>query len=213
MLFLDLSCTQSTFSLSVVFPLPDTVEEGWKRVGSENPSSHLRYERVYSSLILCFTPAATREKAGEAKKSSLYNILLLSQRGFNLVETWSLHSSVLPLALSFTPSLSAYTNTLHKKSSDKLRLGLCFYCYCITVICFPAEAELPNTSNQIEDNQVHFSPLTSVYSGIWKFDHDLSWQLSARCCQSWIAWRGKRTQEWKKGMWVEKVLQNRCSSG
>lgn len=105
-----------------------------KRMKSENPSSQLRYERIHiiQPHFLCWTLAATREKRrkkkGVAVTVSLYNILLLSQRGFNLVETWSLHSSVLPLALSFTSSLPAYTNTWYEKKrkpSDKLRLGVC----------------------------------------------------------------------------------------
>lgn len=183
------------------FLLADPAEEGRKKgwkVKTPAASSDMSVFTSFSLLSVlnaCCHKREAEEEKGVAVTVSLYNILLLSRRGFNLVETWSRHSSVLPLALSFTPSLPAYTNTWNKKKKKntqwQAQVGGLPYCYCITVISFPAGAELPNTSNQIEDNQVHFSPLTPTYSGIWKPDHDLSWQLSPRCHQSWITGTGK----------------------
>ena len=114
-------------------------------------------------VFICPVKKAKKAKKKYFKKKSLYNILLLSQRGFNLFETWSLHSSVLPHALFLTPSLSAYTNTQNrkkKKNSDKLRFIV------IALLSSASLQELLNKSNWIERNQVDSSPLTPMYSGV-----------------------------------------------
>lgn len=130
---------------------------------------------------------------------SLYNILLLSQRGFNLFETWSLHSSVLPLALFFTPSLSAYTNTQNKKNAvTSSGLLLLHYCH-----------QLPYRNFQI--SQIKLSTTRWIFLlwhqcilAFWEPDHDSPWQLSPRYRQSWITdrkmsvgVRGKNYLGWK----------------
>lgn len=130
---------------------------------------------------------------------SLHNILLLSQRGFNLFETWSLHSSVLPLALFFTPSLSAYTNTQNKKNAvTSSGLLLLHYCH-----------QLPYRNFQI--SQIKLSTTRWIFLlwhqcilAFWEPDHDSPWQLSPRYRQSWITdrkmsvgVRGKNYLGWK----------------
>lgn len=150
--------------------------EKWKLQQPAEIGAHSNHSACYCvshSLPQEWKENREEEKEGAVAAFSLYNVLLLSPRRFNLVEAWSRHSSVLPLAPFFTP-LCLHVQIHENKPSDMLRLW----------VWSVATALLSSASLQELHLQISEIKLTPIYSGIWKPDQDLSWQLSLRCYQN-----------------------------
>lgn len=84
-----------------------------------------------------------------------------------------------------------------KKTQWQAQVVGLVYCYCITVLSFPAGAVLPNKSNLNWEQPGGF---LSTDPDI--FQHLKAWcELSSRCCQSWITEiKIYKCRNWK--MWI-----------